>query len=220
MASLMVGLSAGTFTSQTTQSKSMDASQPMGQHPSPGVQAVIAVLVQRASHWAAEPLSASRVQALPSSGQESGQLSSHCSPASTAPLPQTEAPPPWPPVPIVPPEPPKPPVLELPPVVLEAPVPEALEASVGAGSEQAPSNVPRPSERRPTLQKRVIFVEFIIQSVDRLWNQGQGLNDWARAIPKEFRHLRARPARSGVLGWESPALHTGPRLRARFPGLR
>jgi hypothetical protein len=50
--------------------------QPVGQHPSPLApeQMVIGVRWQRALHWSGEPVSFSRVQASPSSGQVVGQL--------------------------------------------------------------------------------------------------------------------------------------------------
>jgi len=75
------------FPQRTTQSASLVALQPDGQHESFGVQAVVtAAFTQRASHVAALPCSVRCWQ--PRAGHVAGQLPSHISPGSTTPFPQ------------------------------------------------------------------------------------------------------------------------------------
>ena len=108
------------------QSESFATLHPLGQQPSPPVQAVMTLLLHATLQLWALPVSSSRVQALPSS-QPAGHVSggSQVSPKSTTPLPQT-APgaPPVPEVPppaAVPPPPVAPPLVVTPPVVPAAP---------------------------------------------------------------------------------------------------
>jgi hypothetical protein len=75
------------FPQRTTQSTSFVALQPVGQHESFGVQAVVvAPFTQRASHVAALPCSVRCWQ--PTAGHDAAQLPSHISPGSSTPFPQ------------------------------------------------------------------------------------------------------------------------------------